>query len=143
MSAALDDYVVLGISTSISFLKDVIRNPEFRAGKATTGFIGKHFEGWREGKKDEGKMKIALVAAAFDELGKESGQNFKDKNAAGLEDQRHFLAMEGPREMADRRHGVMDFEFMIDGEVRKISLEKKDGGFEVLLTAGNSKRISG
>jgi len=27
----------------------------------------------------------------------------------------------------------MDFEFLIDGEVRKISLQKKDGGFEVLL----------
>ncbi len=85
MSAALDDYVVLGISTSVGFLKDVIRNPEFRAGKATTAFIGRHFESWREGKKDEAAIKLALIASAFDELGKETGEILRDKNVAGSE----------------------------------------------------------
>ncbi len=80
MSAALDDYVVLGISTSIGFLKDVIGHPDFRAGKATTAFISKNFEGWKEAKKDESKTGLALVAAAFDEL---EGQKRQDLHVGG------------------------------------------------------------
>ncbi|MBM3296968.1 MAG: acetyl-CoA carboxylase biotin carboxylase subunit [Candidatus Aminicenantes bacterium] len=65
MLAALDDYVLLGIRTPIPFLKDVIRHPAFREGKATTGFIKEHMEGWTEAAKDEGKKRLALAAAAY------------------------------------------------------------------------------
>ena len=33
MAAALDEYVILGIHTTIGFLKDVVGHPEFRAGR--------------------------------------------------------------------------------------------------------------
>ena len=48
MEAALDEYAVLGIHTTIGFLKDVIRHFEFRAGRTNTAFIPKYFDGWAE-----------------------------------------------------------------------------------------------
>jgi acetyl-CoA carboxylase biotin carboxylase subunit len=68
MSAALDDYIIMGIRTCIAFLKDVVRHPEFRAGRTTTSFIKKHFEDWKPDQADEGKLRLALAAAAFNEM---------------------------------------------------------------------------
>jgi acetyl-CoA carboxylase biotin carboxylase subunit len=68
MAAALDDTVVLGIQTTVAFLRDVVRHPEFLAGRTTTGFIPAHFADWSGAAKDPGKTRLALAAAAFDEL---------------------------------------------------------------------------
>jgi len=68
MLAALNDYAILGISTSIGFLKDIVSHPEFRAGRTNTGFIKNHFENWRERDKGGDALKLALAAAAFDSL---------------------------------------------------------------------------
>ncbi len=65
MGAALDDYVVLGIRTTIPFLRDVVRHPEFLAGRTTTAFIGKHFADWKESGTDEEGLRLALAAAAY------------------------------------------------------------------------------
>jgi len=68
MVNALEDYVILGIKTTIDFLKDVISHPQFKAGKTTTGFIKTYFDEW-EGKKKTGKnLEVALIASAFDSL---------------------------------------------------------------------------
>ena len=79
MLAALDDYAILGISTSIGFLKDIISHPEFKAGRTNTGFIKNHFENWREREKGGDPLRLALAAAAFDALN--SGPS--GKRAAG------------------------------------------------------------
>ena len=68
MLAALNDYAILGISTSISFLKDIISHPEFRAGRTNTGFIKNHLENWSEREKGGDALRLALAAAAFDSL---------------------------------------------------------------------------
>jgi len=68
MVNALDDYVILGIKTTIDFLKDVINHPQFRAGKTTTSFIQKHFDQWKGKKKTEENLKVVLIASAFDSL---------------------------------------------------------------------------
>ncbi len=68
MAAALDDYVILGIRTTVGFLKDVVRHPDFLAGRTTTGFITSHFTDWAGPAKDHEKLRLALAAAAFDEL---------------------------------------------------------------------------
>lgn len=47
MLQALDDYRVEGIQTNIDFLKDILRHPEFIAGRIETGFIGKFFPNWQ------------------------------------------------------------------------------------------------
>ncbi len=68
MAAALDDYVVLGIKTTVGFLKDVVGHPEFLAGRTTTDFVKSHFDGWSEADKNPDELRLALTAAAFDEL---------------------------------------------------------------------------
>ncbi len=68
MKAALDDYVVLGISTTIPFLKDVISHPRFAQGATTTSFIKTHFENWQEKDGGEAALRLALAAAAFGEF---------------------------------------------------------------------------
>ncbi len=68
MANALDDYVILGIKTSIDFLKEVIRHPQFRAGNISTDFINKYFGQWKGREKTEEDMKVALMASAFTDL---------------------------------------------------------------------------
>ncbi len=68
MASALDSLVILGIHSTVGFLKDIVDHPEFRAGRTDTSFIKKHFEGWRERGKDEDHQLLALAAAAFDEI---------------------------------------------------------------------------
>jgi len=68
MLSALDDYVILGIRTTIDFLKEVIGHPSFRAGQTTTGFISQYFAGWEGREKAADVSKLALLAAAFDSM---------------------------------------------------------------------------
>jgi acetyl-CoA carboxylase biotin carboxylase subunit len=68
MAAALDDYVILGISTTIPFLKDVISHPQFQKGETTTAFIKNHFDNWQPNEGPADGLTLALAAAALDEL---------------------------------------------------------------------------
>lgn len=70
MIKALDDYVILGIQTTINFLKDVIAHPQFQAGEATTHFIAQYFARWEGKKKTENARMIAALASAFDSVAK-------------------------------------------------------------------------
>jgi acetyl-CoA carboxylase biotin carboxylase subunit len=81
MKSALEDYVILGIKTSISFLRDLIHHPEFRAGRTNTSFIKKHFDDWTEGDTDADRLKLALAAAAFDNF---SGTLLKMRKGEGV-----------------------------------------------------------
>lgn len=44
MDRALGEYLIRGINTNISFARAIIRDPEFRKGKATTKFIEEFFD---------------------------------------------------------------------------------------------------
>ncbi len=44
MDRALGEYIIRGINTNISFARAIIRDPEFRKGKATTKFIEDFFD---------------------------------------------------------------------------------------------------
>ncbi len=70
MVKALEDYVILGIKTTIDFLKDVITHPQFKAGNTTTHFIEKHLNSWESQTKAEEGLKLALIASAFDNFNK-------------------------------------------------------------------------
>jgi acetyl-CoA carboxylase biotin carboxylase subunit len=74
MTAALDECVILGIHTTAGFLRDVVGHPEFRAGRATTSFIGKYFPSWGTGEGEEERRRLALAAAAFDALTGKTGK---------------------------------------------------------------------
>jgi len=70
MIKALDDYVILGVQTSIRFLRDLIDHPQFRKGETITSFIQDHFADWTGEKDTEEKKVLALMAATFDSMQK-------------------------------------------------------------------------
>jgi acetyl/propionyl-CoA carboxylase alpha subunit len=47
MDWALGQYVILGVTTNLTFLRDVLRHPIFVAGEATTHFIEDHLSEWQ------------------------------------------------------------------------------------------------
>lgn len=47
LDTALARYILLGLTTNLPFLRAILAHPEFRAGAATTGFIGQHFADWQ------------------------------------------------------------------------------------------------
>ncbi len=59
---ALKGYVILGITTSIGFLIDVLEHSQFVAGKTHTNFISKNMKGWRP---NDQALTEALIAAAI------------------------------------------------------------------------------
>jgi acetyl/propionyl-CoA carboxylase alpha subunit len=63
MIAALQDYVILGCTTGIPFLIDVLEHPAFAGGETHTHFIADHFPTW-SGR--EHHRTIAAIAAAID-----------------------------------------------------------------------------
>lgn len=65
MIAALKDYVILGIETTIPFLRDVISHPEFLAGRTTTNFISQYLANWGETSKELDLRRLAQAAAAY------------------------------------------------------------------------------
>jgi len=62
---ALKDYVILGIQTSVPFLRDVISHPRFRDGDTTTSFVKKYFEDWKEEAPGPDVLALAMAAAAL------------------------------------------------------------------------------
>jgi acetyl-CoA carboxylase biotin carboxylase subunit len=62
MSSALKSYTVLGCTTGIPFLLDVIEHAAFIAGDTHTHFVPEHFPHWRERQKD---VFVAALAAAI------------------------------------------------------------------------------
>lgn len=46
MDAALAEYVVLGVTTNIRFLRELIAHPDFKRGETTTNLIERYFSQW-------------------------------------------------------------------------------------------------
>ena len=61
LSAALRDTAVLGPTTNLAFLQDVLAHPAFRRGETHTGFLPEHFATWQPG----GEEAVAALAAAL------------------------------------------------------------------------------
>ena len=74
MTAALSDYIILGIKTQIEFLKDVMIHPEFIAGHTQTDFIPKNMSHWKKKKKEKKFLDQALIAAAISSFNKTPGR---------------------------------------------------------------------
>jgi acetyl-CoA carboxylase biotin carboxylase subunit len=66
MDWALQHYLILGVTTNISFLRQVIRHELFRRGQATTDFIENYLADWRPANAPP--PDLALAAAALAEL---------------------------------------------------------------------------
>jgi acetyl-CoA carboxylase biotin carboxylase subunit len=59
---ALRDTAVLGPTTNLGFLIDVLAHPAFARGETHTGFLGEHFPAWRPA---DGDVAAAALAAAI------------------------------------------------------------------------------
>jgi len=66
MEWALRQYVTLGVTTNIPFLRQLIAHPAFQHGQATTNFVDTHFANWQPA--DASPPDVALAAAAIWEL---------------------------------------------------------------------------
>jgi acetyl/propionyl-CoA carboxylase alpha subunit len=62
MEAALRQCVVLGPTTNVEFLLDLIAHPAFVSGDTHTGFLTEHFPQWSPHKKTH-QLEAALAAA--------------------------------------------------------------------------------
>ncbi len=65
MTRALKECVILGITTPIEFLLDVLASPEFRAGNTHTHFIAEHFSDW---KPDSDADEMAAIGYVLSEM---------------------------------------------------------------------------
>jgi acetyl-CoA carboxylase biotin carboxylase subunit len=66
MQAALKDCALLGLTTNLAFLQDVLAHPVFQRGEAATDFVENHLAHWRPS-VTIGQRDAALVAAALAE----------------------------------------------------------------------------
>ena len=72
MIRALESYVILGIRTTMPFLIDVLKSPEFAKGDTYTDFIERHFENWSQNMEDADLARIAYVVDELTSSGKPS-----------------------------------------------------------------------
>lgn len=66
MDSALSQYVIMGLTTNVQFLRDVLRHPDFVAGNATTSLIERAFGNWQSPVVQV--PDAAYIAAALSEL---------------------------------------------------------------------------
>ncbi|MGH9204300.1 MAG: hypothetical protein ACRD2A_23985 [Vicinamibacterales bacterium] len=67
MDRALAQYVILGLTTNIAFLRGVLAHPVFQRGEATTAFIERELSNWKP--RLDGEMSnLASIAVAMNEL---------------------------------------------------------------------------
>jgi acetyl-CoA carboxylase biotin carboxylase subunit len=63
MEWALNGYTMLGLTTNLEFLREMVRYPLFRTGGATTHFVAEQMKGWQP--QASTLDDIALIAAAL------------------------------------------------------------------------------
>jgi acetyl-CoA carboxylase biotin carboxylase subunit len=68
---ALSRYIVMGVTTNISFLKKVIEHSEFKKGNITTHFIENYFEDWTIA-KDGLPIEAIISLAVYDSMHKKT-----------------------------------------------------------------------
>jgi acetyl-CoA carboxylase biotin carboxylase subunit len=69
MIHALSSYVILGVTTPIPFLIDVLKSEAFRSGKTYTDFIDTYFTDWKPEKADSD---LACISFIVDEIAKQT-----------------------------------------------------------------------
>ncbi|MFX1251953.1 MAG: acetyl/propionyl/methylcrotonyl-CoA carboxylase subunit alpha [Promethearchaeota archaeon] len=73
MDWALSNYVALGVRTNVSFLRKVLRHPDFVSGDYNTDFVSKYFRTWRP--NNQKTPPEALIAASLYDLLEKVPQN--------------------------------------------------------------------
>ena len=66
MQTALVHTTILGVTTNVRFLRDVLAHPVFQRGEVTTSFVERDLAGWQP--QFAGTQDLALIAAAILEM---------------------------------------------------------------------------
>ena len=108
LAAALDDYLVGGVTSNIAFLRWLVAHPAFRSGATTTAFIERHFRPEILKAGDADGVAMLAAAGALQEIGR-------------------MRASDDPwQRLGPWRHGaqprVVTFEGREDDEIRIIAL---------------------
>ncbi len=81
MAEAMREYIIIGIKTTIPFLRDLVEHPAFVAGETNTAFVADYFDGWRE-EVPEALVEKALAAAGAAELAAGPAKPYVDADRA-------------------------------------------------------------
>ncbi len=81
MVKSLQEYVILGVKTSIPFLIDVLESAHFVKGDMSTDFIETHFNGW---KPDNSDADMALIAYIIDEVTGKKQPEFSESSSGQM-----------------------------------------------------------
>ena len=81
MDWALRHYVVLGVTTNIPFLRDVVAHAAFRRGDLTTNFVSEHFADWQL--HTDTPPDVALVAVAISDMLADANRGAAADDSAG------------------------------------------------------------
>ena len=87
---ALSRYVVLGVTTNISFLKQVLEHQEFHRGNITTHFIDNYFKNWTIAKKTGLTIDAIIALAIYDVLHARREEVVRFKEADPHNPWKHF-----------------------------------------------------
>ena len=81
LDRALHDYVVLGLTTNVSWLRRVVTHPEFRAGHVSTRFLADHEQALRAPASDLAPL-IAAALASSQRKGKTAAASDRSSRAS-------------------------------------------------------------
>jgi acetyl/propionyl-CoA carboxylase alpha subunit len=81
VARALRDFAIVGVTTNLPFLMDVIDDPKFADGSFTTTTIEQRYDRWSDDAPDE--LHVATVAAAL--LGRHGRASHADGGSGGRE----------------------------------------------------------
>jgi len=84
MSWALKQHIILGVTTNIPFLQDVISHQAFNRGQTTTDFVETYFARWQPSQTTP--PDLVLAAAAISELVDDTSGPGNDESTAARED---------------------------------------------------------
>ncbi len=79
MIKSLQEYVLLGVKTSIPFLIDVLKSESFSTGDLSTDFIETAFNGWKPDKSD---IDTAILTYIIDEITGKKKPAFSEQSTA-------------------------------------------------------------
>jgi acetyl/propionyl-CoA carboxylase alpha subunit len=78
LARALQSTTLLGLTTNLAFLHDILHHPAFQAGEVNTHFITEHYAGWRQ---PAGDICLALIAATVAQWVRPPGDGLRaDRN---------------------------------------------------------------
>jgi propionyl-CoA carboxylase alpha chain len=120
MAAALDRFEISGIAHNVPFLAAIMRNPRFREGRLTTGFIAEEFpEGFKGASlsDDDSRLFVAAAIAAKLRRTQRAGQISGALNGT-LKAGDSFIASIAGRDVAvcDAHLAVGSFHLAMDGK---------------------------